>query len=98
MSLTPSRIELTCEFMASLLSGSIRLVTLVCCRHRFGVGFLLRVGLVLRAALRRPPTRDERPIRVRLTGCRWIVVRDEARVSGDVHGSHVSCGSRGGAS
>src|SRR4029453_3021031 len=39
-------------------------LTLVCCRHLFGiglpprVGFLLRVGFVLRAAVRRPPTRD----------------------------------------
>jgi hypothetical protein len=36
---------------------------------------------VLRAAVQRPPTRDERRIRVRLTGCRRIVVREEARVN-----------------
>jgi hypothetical protein len=35
---------------------------------------------------------------VRLTGCRRIVVLQEARVNGDVHGSHVSCGSVTGAS
>jgi hypothetical protein len=35
---------------------------------------------------------------VRLTGCRRIVAREEARVNGDDHGSHVSCGSGSGAS
>jgi hypothetical protein len=55
MSLTPSRIELTWEFIASLLSGSIGLVTFVCCRHLFGIGFLLRVGFVLQASF------DDRP-------------------------------------
>jgi hypothetical protein len=41
--LTPSRIELTCEFIPSILSGSIEFVTFVCCGH-LGMGVLLRVG------------------------------------------------------
>src|SRR5262249_58786208 len=48
MSATPSRIELTCEFIPSILSGPIGFVTFVCCRHLFGIGFLLRIGFVRR--------------------------------------------------
>src|SRR5215475_238885 len=48
MSSTPSRIELTCEFIPSILSGPIGFVTFVCCRHLFGIGFLLRIGFVRR--------------------------------------------------
>jgi hypothetical protein len=44
MSLTPSRIELTCEFIPSILSGSIEFVTFVYCGHLFGIGLLLAVG------------------------------------------------------
>src|SRR4029453_9642370 len=63
MSLTPSRIDLTCEFIPSILSGSIGFDARVLSsslRHWAPprVGFLLRVGFVLRAAVRRPPTRD----------------------------------------
>src|SRR5215831_13078176 len=43
MSSTPSRIELTCEFIPSILSGSIGFVTFVWCRHLDGPGWLVHI-------------------------------------------------------
>src|SRR5262245_24312860 len=57
MSATPSRIELTCEFIPSILSGPIRFATFVYCRHLFGIGFLLRICFVLRIGSGRYETR-----------------------------------------
>src|SRR6266496_1734352 len=73
MSLTPSRIELTCEFIPSILSGSIGVcdvrVLSSSLRHWLPRPHWLRPSSWLRAptAVRRPPTRDERRIRVHLT-------------------------------
>src|SRR5215475_7343614 len=44
MSSAPSRIELTCEFIPSILSGPIGFATFVYYRHLFRIGFVLRVG------------------------------------------------------
>src|SRR5262249_25357037 len=44
MSSTPSRIELTCEFILIILSGSIGFVTFVWCRHLDGPGWPVRMA------------------------------------------------------